>query len=144
VLKKRNGGRSVDPEHRAKVEAAAIKRVRAHYKKLGYMVTSCEADNFGWDLDAQQGEAALRLEVKGLSGDAAVVEVTPNEYRAMVRHFPSYRLCIVTDALVAKRAKLRIFAYEAGAKAWLSDGPEMLKIAKQVAARISVVSPPTN
>jgi len=142
--KKWKDGRSADPEHRAKVEAAAIKRVREHYEKLGYMVTSCEADNLGWDLDAQQSEAALRLEVKGLSGDAAVVEVTPNEYKAMVRHVPSYRLCIVTDALAAKRAKLRIFAYELDAKAWLSDDQETLKIAKQVAARISVLPPPTN
>ena len=142
--KQRKGGRSADPEHRAKVEAAAIKRVREHYKKLGYKVTSCEADNLGWDLDAQQGQAALRLEVKGLTGDTAVVEVTPNEYKAIVRHVPSYRLCIVTDALAAKRAKLRIFAYEADAEAWLSDGGETLKIAELVAARISVVSPPIN
>jgi hypothetical protein len=141
AAKKPKDGRSVDPEHRAKVEVSAIRRVTEHYQQLGYTVSSFEADNLGWDLEAQQGRATLRLEVKGLSGDVAVVEVTPNEYKAMVLHDPSYRLCIVTDALAAKRARLRIFAYDVDAKAWLSDDLDTLKIAEQLAARISVSVP---
>jgi hypothetical protein len=103
-------------------------------------LTSFEADNIGWDLEARQGRATLRLEVKGLSGDAAVVEVTPNEYKAMISQSDraTYRLCIVTDALAAKHARLRIFAFDSDAKSWLSDDREKLKITELKAARISV------
>jgi Domain of unknown function (DUF3883) len=130
----------VDPEHRAQIEAAAVKRLTDHYRKLGYTVTSHEADNLGWDLEARQADTKLLLEVKGLSGDVAVVEVTPNEYKAMTSrvHQPFYRLCIVTDAL-NKRARVRLFAYETNAKAWASDDLEMLTITERTGARISVV-----
>jgi hypothetical protein len=140
---KRKGARATDPKHRAKIEAAAIDRVTEHYRNLRYTVTSFEADNRGWDLEACQGRVMLRLEVKGLSGDAAVVEVTPNEYKAMISRsgHATYRLCIVTDALTAKRARLRIFAYDSDAKVWFSDDLEKLKITERIAANISVVIP---
>ncbi len=140
---KHKGGWSRDPKRRADVEAAAVRRVTDHYRKLRYVVTSCEAENCGWDLDARQGVATLRLEVKGLSGDAPIVEVTPNEYTTMISrlHRAVYRLCIVTDALKAKKARLRIFAYDLRANAWINDDLEVLKIAKRTAARLSVQIP---
>jgi len=95
----------VDPEHRQRVERAAIQKVVSHYKSLGYNLISQEADNVGWDLQAisEDCEEELQLEVKGLSGRKAVVELTPNEYRAMTspEFAKSYRLCIVTSALDA-------------------------------------------
>ncbi len=137
--KKPGGGYSSDPEHRGRVEAAAIKHVVRHYKKLHYAVISCEAEKWGWDLEARQGETTLRLEVKGLSGSDVTVELTPNEYKAMrARQYrSSYRLCIVTDALAADRAKLRVFAYDADADRWL-DKLEMLNIKELTGARMTV------
>jgi hypothetical protein len=102
-------GRSVDPKYRLKVENAAINHVTAHYEKLRYIVTSYEKDNRGWDLEAKHGRATLKLEVKGLSGNDPIVEVTPNEYRAIKSHLhrSSYRLCIVTNALAMACTRFR-------------------------------------
>ena len=47
----------------------------SYYEKLGYIVTSVERDNVGWDLTAVLGERELKLEVKGLSGSQVVVEL---------------------------------------------------------------------
>jgi Domain of unknown function (DUF3883) len=142
--RKGGGGWASDPEHRADVERAAVKRVTAHYRKLKYILTCREAENCGWDWDACRGRLTLRLEVKGLSGDAPIVEVTPNEYTTMISRLrrASYRICIVTNALDAKRSKLRIFAYDVDRKAWISDDPEVLSIVERTAACLSVQVPP--
>lgn len=134
------GGRQVDPEHRQRVEKSAIERVTAYYEDLDYDVISREADNLGWDLEARRGGSVLRLEVKGLSGAAAVAEVTPNEYKAMTsrRYRSSYRLCIVTNALANGSAKLQIFGYDHQSERWLTGDLEILNIAERVAARVSV------
>jgi hypothetical protein len=89
-------------------------------------------------LEARKGRRTLHVEVKGLSGHAAVVEVTPNEYKAMITRRQSYQLCIVSDALAVDRATLRIFSYDLHRKAWVSGEIETLNISERVAARISV------
>lgn len=105
--------RSPDPIHRLKVEQAAIRRVQAHYAQRGFTVRDVQKDNLGWDLEAKgQGEKLL-LEVKGLSGSAAIVELTPNEFAMMGKHKKRYVLCIVTNAL-GRGSQLRRFRFEAG------------------------------
>lgn len=138
-----DGGRAVDPDHRKKVEMAAIGMVTKHYESLRYAVISREKDNTGWDLEARRGDLLLRLEVKGLSGGIPFVEITPNEYKAMMsRQFRKfYRLCIVTDALCAETVKLRIFGYDNRLESWVSNDFETLVIDERVAARISVAQP---
>jgi hypothetical protein len=92
-----------DIERKARVEQAAIEAVRNHFKT--YTVETVEKDNFGWDLEATpiEGGKTICLEVKGLFGIALKVGMTPNEYRALVKHRdgkkPEYRLCVVTNAL---------------------------------------------
>ena len=82
-----------DPQHNAKVEKAAVKAVRRHYKKLGYAVESVERDNVGWDLEARLGDRVqFRIEVKGLSGSEPRVGLTPNEYGKFEENAEDYRL----------------------------------------------------
>jgi hypothetical protein len=137
--KQPKAGKSADPEHRAKVEDAAIKRAKDYYKRRRYTVKSVESDNLGWDLEARRNGKVLLVEVKGLSGNAAVVEVTPNEYECMNKHKNTYRLCIVTNALSDSRAKLREFASDNNRRWWCADN-KTLDIDERVAARIKVVT----
>ena len=76
-----------------------------------------------------------------VSGDEAVVEVTPNEYKAMTSrsYQSSYRLCIVTNALKRQHTKLLIFAYDDQAEDWFGENQERIKIKEIVAARISAI-----
>mgnify|MGYP001607991926 FL=1 len=66
---------------------------------LGYSLEDVSKENLGWDLEAVSGSLTLRIEVKGLSGQAASIELTPNEYNAFLEHATHYRLCIVTGCL---------------------------------------------
>ncbi len=74
------------------VEKAAIQTVRAFYEQAGYAVDDVQKDNMGWDLEARNENDELFIEVKGLSGEQLVVEVTPNEYKMLRRHRRKYRL----------------------------------------------------
>lgn len=127
--------RAIDVERKAAIERAAIGAVTRYYEGLRFRVRSVEKDNVGWDLNATRGTEKLHLEVKGLSAASVVAEVTPNEYAQMTapRVRPSYRLCIVTNALVRGR-KLRIF--EARGKVWVDQFDAVLRLEERVAARV--------
>jgi hypothetical protein len=132
---KATASRQSDPLLRQKIELVAVKHTTTYYRRLGYVVSSQEKDNVGWDLTAARGKRELRLEVKGLSGSQIVVELTPNEYSAMTSYQESYRVCVVTTALVSP--KLEVFAYSSDAGGWeslLVEG-RALTIEKIVAAR---------
>lgn len=135
---KGNTRKIVDPEVRQLIENAATKMVKKHFKTQvpPYSIISREADCIGWDFEARRGKELLKLEVKGLKGRVASVEVTPNEYNAMKKDRKRFRLCIVTNALEDQRAKLRIFRYENG---WRNEESESLEIEELMAARITVV-----
>jgi hypothetical protein len=125
-----------DPFLRQEVEKAAVTMVCEHYTKYGYTVRSVEKDNVGWDLDVTHGKTELKVEVKGLSGMNASVELTPNEFVAMRHHKESYRLCIVTDALGNPR--LRIFEFAPESSQWETSEGEVLKIAESISARCTL------
>lgn len=132
--------RQPDPLLRQRVEQAAVEATTAHFAGLGYLVDSVEKDNVGWDLDAVLGRRELRLEVKGLSGAALVVDLTPNEYRAMKEYRDSYRLCVVTNALTAPC--LEVFAYSPEAGRWESAAGRVLIVEDIVAAHCSAGETP--
>ncbi len=125
--------RQCDPLLRQKVEVAAVSVTTKHFSSMDYSVGSVERDNMGWDLNAVYGSRWLRLEVKGLSGSEAVVDLTPNEFAAMQRHRDSYRLCIVTNAL--SRPRLEVFAYSPEMAGWTSADGRLLRIEKFIAVR---------
>jgi hypothetical protein len=116
-------GKEQDQEKKAKVEKAAIRACCTYFENLGYDVKSVEKDNVGWDLiAAKSGRTSLRIEVKGLSGAAFSIELTPNEYNAFKKHANDYRLAVVTNAL--ESASLSICRYSDEQAAWLIEGED--------------------
>nr|ART39930.1 J381 [uncultured bacterium] len=116
-----------DPEHRKKVELAAVEAA-LHFLRKNYKVTDRQKDNCGYDLLARhkKTDEELHVEVKGTSGEAMHFYMTRGEYRYML--IPQWRLLIVTNTLVSpklslltraeveKTFDLEAFAWEAVAK----------------------------
>ena len=128
-----------DPQKRTRIEKAAIDRVTQYYESQHYKVSSHESDNLGWDLIAILPEMGieLKLEVKGLSGPAIAVELTPNEYTMMKKHTHDYRICVVTSCLEKK--KLAIFAYDEMRRLWVDETDRPLQIKEMKAARLRLL-----
>jgi len=137
---KHGSPRQNDPALRAKVEAAAVARVVAHYESNGFDCHSVEKDNVGWDIEVARGAVTLLVEVKGCSGAKAEVEVTPNEYRAMrkKRKRNNYRVAIVTEALKGSRSRLLILSYNRADESWRDEEGHVAKLIEIIAARISL------
>jgi hypothetical protein len=109
-----------DQERKVKIEKSAIRLCCEHFEGLGYTVESVEKDNLGWDLEAASGKTLLRVEVKGLSGNAFSIELTPNEFKAFAEQADAYRLAVVTNAL--ESPELFICRYSKEQKSWIVDG----------------------
>ena len=131
----RNGiePKQADPLLRQRVERAAVEVTVDYYKGLGYTVDSVENDNVGWDLEAVYEGSKLLIEVKGLSGSDLSVELTPNEYEQMNLNCDSYRLCVVTEALI--QPKLSVFAWSSGTQRWEDEMGNPLCVQEIVSAR---------
>lgn len=128
------GWKRIDPERKAKIEASAVRLARTHFEDLAYDVSSVEKDNLGWDLEATKDGIILHLEVKGLSGDAISVELTPNEYKHIRSKAADYRICVVTQAL--EDPLLSVFLYTERSKAWENEDGEILKVHEITGARM--------
>ncbi|MDP3786736.1 MAG: DUF3883 domain-containing protein [Candidatus Omnitrophota bacterium] len=125
-----------DPFKREKVEKIAIKEATEYYKKAGYIVDSKEKDNLGWDLEASLGNKTLKLEVKGLSGNDIVIDLTPKEYEKMKEYKKDYRICVVIDCLNVPL--LRSFFFSRESEEWEDDEGNVLKITEITGARAVV------
>ena len=135
---KHRSPRQSDPAARATVEAAAVKRVVAHYESKNFIWHSVEKDNVGWDIEVTRGDVTLLVEVKGCSSANAVVEVTPNEYRAMREKRDNYRVAIVTEALKGSRSRLLILSHNIADGSWRDEEGHVAKLTEIMAARISL------
>jgi hypothetical protein len=129
-----------DAAHNAAVEAAAIAFVRS---RLGEEKRDRQKDNCGWDLEYARAGRSLCVEVKGLSGAALGVELSPNEYAAMKRAMNKsfsegeYLLAIVRNALTAP--ELFLFAH-AGGTDWMCElTSKHISVTERIAARLSEV-----
>ena len=127
--------RQSDPLLRAKVETAAIKCVRDYYE--AYKCVSVESDNKGWDLEFTRGAVNLLVEVKGCSGDAGQVELTPNEYAAMRnRHLRDvYRLAVVTRAL--DKPRLSIVSFNESDGTWRDQDNRKARLDERKGVRVT-------
>ncbi|ARP64302.1 hypothetical protein A9K65_013615 [Mesorhizobium sp. WSM1497] len=114
--RKRGRLRNVDPILRREIEDAAIDAVWNYYECRGCVVRSVETENKGWDLETDDG---LKIEVKGRRANELLVEMTPNEYLAMLKAeaeiswASKYRIGVVTSAL-EEGGRLHIFAFKGG------------------------------
>jgi len=111
---------------KAQVEAAAMAHVWKHYEDRGYELEDVSKENRGWDLEASSGSLTLRIEVKGLSGKTASIELTPNEYQAFLANALDYRLCIVTGSLAAPA--LSVSAFNLASGSWAIEAGSSLRI----------------
>lgn len=139
IFSKKNRRAKPDIEKNKLVETTAIAVSRNHYESYGYVVESVETDNFGWDLEAIISDIKLKIEVKGLSGKFLSVELTHNEYKALIAkdNMLTYRLCVVTECL-SRQPMLKVFAFNIPSKKWLSENGECLKIQEKIAASITL------
>jgi hypothetical protein len=98
-----------DPEHRKKVELAAIDAAKLYLSKENN-VTDRQKHNCGYDLLARHRitGAELHVEVKGTSNEAMHFYMTRGEYRYMPT--PQWRLIMVTNAL--KKPKLTLLRFK--------------------------------
>ena len=85
------------PEHRKKVEKAAEKAVKSHYRAKGFSCTDVTKKNLGFDFIFRKGRTERHVEVKGTSGDHPRFFMTRNEN--CYRENPVWRIAIVTNAL---------------------------------------------
>lgn len=86
------------PEHRKKVEKAAEKAVKRHYRAKGFSFTDdVTKKNLGFDFIFRKGRTEHHVEVKGTSGDHPSFFMTRNENG--YRENPKWRFAIVTNAL---------------------------------------------
>lgn len=122
-----------DPDRRVQVEKAAIDSVIKHYKE--YTCKSVERENKGWDLEFTRGSVHLLVEVKGCSGHSAKVELTPNEYAAMRRKKPHYRLVIVTNALA--KPQLSIVSFNGSDGTWRDQNERKFHVRVMKGARVT-------
>lgn len=129
-----------DIHNRYEAEQAAVQVVSRYFERSGYVVRSVESDNVGWDLEASKGKELLRLEVKGLSGDAITVQLTPNEYEQMREQKSSYRICVVTRGLELDPS-LWVFAYVDGYWENVVGKKVRLQITEQTSAVLTRIHP---
>lgn len=129
TARRRNRSSKTDPDHNAKVESAAVREVWKYYESNSYTLESVEKDNVGWDLEAKSGRLTLKIEVKGLSGELAAAQLSPNEYLAFSDRSPNYRLAIVVNALTSPR--LIICRYSEEEERWVVDGDHNSEIIVQ-------------
>jgi hypothetical protein len=123
----------------AQVEAAAMAHVWEHYEARGYELEDVSKLDRGWDLEARSGSLTLRIEVKGLSGKVASIELTPNEYKAFQTNALDYRLCVVTECLSGPT--LSVCAFNVVSRAWTAEGSAGLRnitIKERVAAQVTL------
>ncbi len=137
VLRRKGRGelpRQSDPDRKAEIEKAAIAYVVEDYQRKGFTCTSVEADNKGWDLECTRGRTRLLVEVKGCSGTAAQVELTPNEYRSMRCRKKQYRLAVVTSALDDPGLSIVRFKNEA----WRDRHGREVELEERTGARVTM------
>jgi hypothetical protein len=114
-----------------------MEAVAAWCRDRGLVCRDVSAQKVGWDLEAGEGEATLRIEVKGTSRamSAAAVELTPNEYAMLKEYRGSYRVAVV--AVDAEPCEVAMFAWTAERKQWVA-GERELEVNVVVSARGTV------
>ena len=134
-----------DSEQRRLVEAAAIAAATAHYESPSggsRSVISVEMQYKGWDLEAKGTLDTLLVEVKGLAGAEAVIELTPNEYAQMQAHTSDWVLFVVTNCLTPSQTSIEV-RYDARNGAWSTPSGQVILITPKTGAIIDAAPSPS-
>ena len=118
-----------------------MKAVTEYYSERGWVTQDVSDRNRGWDIEAMKDDSVLKIEVKGLSSDTILIDMTPREYEQMkLLSDNSYHLCVLTNALQNDH-HLYHFTYAPVLKELTEEnGGIRLQIEEKVGARISVAS----
>jgi len=129
-----------DVEKRYEVEMAAMKAVTAYYQENGWVTQDVSDRNRGWDIEAKKDDSVLRIEVKGLSGETVLFDMTPREYEQMKLSVDgSYRVCVLTNALKDNRCLFH-FIYSQESNDLVEETQNLrLRIDERTGARIAHV-----
>ena len=90
----------------------------------------------GWDLEAQGIDDTLLIEVKGLAGASAVIELTPNEYTQMQALRPRWMLFIVTNCLSPSQLATEV-RFDSVKGCWLTRAGQVILVTPKVGAVVS-------
>jgi Domain of unknown function (DUF3883) len=127
--------RNPDPERRLQVELRAMNMAMDYFDHTN----DVSQLKLGWDIEATSDSGRVFIEVKGISGNEPIFELTPNEYKRMFEHRERYLLFVVTSAL-SHTPYVRIFRCRTSgpdAPAWVSEQGETLKVEPRTGARCS-------
>lgn len=131
-------GFQADAALRVKIEKAAVEFTVAHYEGRGFSCRSVESERLGWDLVAERSGVRLLVEVKGCSGDAPIIDLTPNEFAQMLKRQDEFRLAIVINALDKDRRRLVVVAHNLADGKWRDESGNLAHVEEKLAARVSV------
>lgn len=92
-------------EQNLQTERAAIRAATIWLRRHNWTVRSVERENLGYDLEALRNGEVAHVEVKGVKGSGLAFPITQNEVR-QADEDPAHWLCVVTDALHAKKRAL--------------------------------------
>jgi len=118
------------------IEQAAIMATKNHFEAKGYIVTSVEKDNRGWDLELRAKDHLLLVEVKGHIGNVIQFELTPNEYEKLRENSKDYRVCVVRNAMTS--AEVEVYAPHKEEDGWSLrkvNGNGVVRLSERTAAR---------
>jgi hypothetical protein len=130
-----------DPILKLLVEQNAIRVATEFYNSPAggsRKVESVERENLGWDLDAIGEHDTLKVEVKGVSAQEPIAELTPNEFARMNEHNSFWVLFIVTNCL-SQKPKSFEFRYMHDANRWETADGGILSIRQKVAAVVTLM-----
>jgi hypothetical protein len=136
--------RNDDSERRRLVEAAAIATATAYYESPSggsRSVLSVEMQYKGWDLEAKGAHDTLLVEVKGLAGSAAVIELTPNEYSQMQAYSSDWILFIVTNCLTPSPVSIEA-RYDDHSDSWRTSSGQVVVVTPRIGAVINASASP--
>jgi len=97
-IRRRIGAGFGTAENNREVERAAVAAATKHYKRNGWLVTSVEADNCGFDLLCRKERQERHVEVKGIKGRGYDFILTYGEYQKAGSD-NKYELCLVRYAV---------------------------------------------
>lgn len=127
-------GWQIDAELRKKIEVAAIDAVADYFEIRGFSINDVHKQNKGWDIEVSKGNKTFHLEVKGTQSEFNTIELTPNEFKQLLKNSSTYRLCVVSYTLDNNKQKVDIFYCEK--RRWLNEKRESLSIEKVTSARV--------
>ena len=102
---RKSGGGFGSYEQNLQTERAAIRATTIWLRRHNWTVRSVERENLGYDLEALRNGEVAHVEVKGVKGSGLAFPITQNEVR-QADEDPAHWLCVVTDALHAKKRAL--------------------------------------